>query len=239
MSALRVELDIQVSSADSTERSIIARALEEAELVKSVYLVPSTEDARRENEGPNQSPLEVDLDILVCDAEPTIECKIAKPLKKAEFVKSIRFISSIESAQREVENGSCNVIFIDPYTVGLPECSRFVFGIRGKREEVAFVLYTDLERAMGDPEFFEGERMRWRHYYTMDKRWSDERMSIAIPVVLMFCRVDLDHRLFDNTSGDRISLNILRDMLGEMQRDIKKHIIEAFNWSGWDFSHDI
>jgi hypothetical protein len=82
-----------------------------------------------------------------------------------------------------------NCIFIDPLEFGLGPASAFVFQIRENHPTIVFCITTDRTKAESNPQFYTGERLRWRHYHTFDKNSPFYRQDLHY--VLRNCRAYL------------------------------------------------
>ncbi|MDP6946262.1 MAG: DUF4145 domain-containing protein, partial [Myxococcota bacterium] len=89
-----------------------------------------------------------------------------------ERVYAVHQAGDIEEAREVLRaHEAINAIFVDPFGPGLDAASSFIFGLRAAFPDIVFVLYTDLTRAAAVSEvFYAGERHRFAHYFTLDKR---------------------------------------------------------------------
>jgi len=89
----------------------------------------------------------------------------------------------LTDARGRLAADSFNTVFIDPLSTGLDEASEFVFGLRKSRPDTVFVLYIDkrlVEHQRGD--FYLGQRSRFLHYFTLDKRTPANRRQSTFGV---------------------------------------------------------
>jgi hypothetical protein len=111
------------------------------------------------------------LDILVCDSDPIAGSLLIPELRASPVVSKVELASSINDANDRVRSGAYNAIFIDPLSLGLDEASSFIFATRLEYEHIVFVLFVDRAAAESRREsFYGGDRSRFLHYYTLDKR---------------------------------------------------------------------
>lgn len=128
------------------------------------------------------------LDVLVCDRDPISSSLLAPELRASTLVSDVEIVSSIDAASSYLSTGKYNTIFIDPIALGLDEASSFIFNIRRVRPDIVFVLFLD--RAVAEslqPSFYRGERSRFSHYFTLDKRTPLTAFQEEIRSVLESC----------------------------------------------------
>ena len=114
---------------------------------------------------------EIPLSILVVDADEAAARALTEETARDQRVVRITVAHSIEEAQRELRSGDYNTVVIDPLSIGLGPASDFVFSVMTALPEIVFVLFVDSTEVDGRrAEFFSGERRRFAHHYSLDKR---------------------------------------------------------------------
>jgi hypothetical protein len=114
---------------------------------------------------------EIPLSILVVDADEAAARALTEETARDQRVVRITVARSIEEAQRELRSGDYNTVVIDPLSIGLGPASDFVFSVMTALPEIVFVLFVDSTEVDGRrAEFFSGERRRFAHHYSLDKR---------------------------------------------------------------------
>ena len=85
-------------------------------------------------------------------------------------VLSVRHAPSLSEAEQALSSGETfNTIFVDPVTLGLGVASKFIFKMRKERPSIVFVLYFDFNAVPAKGTFYAGERVRFKHYHTLNK----------------------------------------------------------------------
>lgn len=146
----------------------------------------------------------IPLKVLVCDADSRAVEWLRRALEDATGVLSVKHVDSTKEARSEVRSGDYNTIFIDPISLGVDEASSFIFEIRKALPEIVFVLYVDRARAeQNRASFYSGERQRFSHYYSLDKRTPVLAFIDELAATLELCRSDLRWRM-SATSLERL-----------------------------------
>jgi hypothetical protein len=114
--------------------------------------------------------LDIPLKVLVCDPNPITGEALTGQLRKHRAVLTIDYAEGLEAAQERLRADAINTIFIDPFTRSVDSATEFIFTVRKNLPEIVFVLYMDVATAEAQrSKFFQGERQRFSHYYTLDK----------------------------------------------------------------------
>lgn len=137
----------------------------------------------------------IPLRVLVCDAEASSADILTAALRRRSVeVKTSR--TTIQAAETLAREDDVNTVFIDPLSLGIEEASAFVFRLRRTLPEIVFVLYLDRARAERERDtFFQGERSRFAHYYSLDKATSIGAFDDELEAVLKLCQDDLSWRM--------------------------------------------
>jgi CheY-like chemotaxis protein len=147
---------------------------------------------------------DIPLKILVCDPDHSSAEVLRASLTQQTGLTSTVVTAKIPDAQAKLRGGDINTIFIDVIGLGIDTGADFVFSVRKALPEIVFVLYIDrsvAESARG--KFYEGERGRLLHYYTLDKRTPAAAFTDELRALLATCRTDLSWRLSE-TSLERL-----------------------------------
>jgi hypothetical protein len=140
----------------------------------------------------NISKDRISLSVLVCDRELTSHSHLVVALRASPLVSNAEIATSIEHANDLLSAGKYNTIFIDPLAFGVDEASDFIFGIRRTRPAVVFVLFLDRVVAESQREsFYHGDRRRFSHYFSLDKRTPISAFTEEVESVLENCRAYL------------------------------------------------
>jgi hypothetical protein len=137
-------------------------------------------------------PEMIPLVVLVCDADQTASVLLKNSLSKESGVVDARIVQTLDGARAVLAEASINTVFVDPLSLGLEEASKFVFSIRSQDPEIVFVLYVDRLRAeQNRSDFYCGERHRFSHYYTLDKRTPILAFEDEVHAIVETCQLDL------------------------------------------------
>ena len=138
----------------------------------------------------------IPLKVLVCDADASAAESLQRAIKDAPDVLGVKCVNSTEEARSEIRSSDHNTIFIDPVSLGVEEASSFIFEIRKALPEIVFVLYLDRTGAERNrATFFRGERKRFSHYFTLDKRTPVSAFADELAATLELCRTYLSWRM--------------------------------------------
>ena len=139
---------------------------------------------------------EIPLQILICDRDEATAHTLLQAVRTDKNILAASMTATLEDARRRVEQGEINTIFIDPLSYDLNIASAFIFETRRKDAEIVFVLYVDKATAESRrTEFYQGERSRFSHYYTLDKRTPIAAFQDEVRSVLDDCRLYLTGRM--------------------------------------------
>lgn len=179
-----------------------------------------------------QQAADIPLSILVVDTNHVTAKALSEEVKQDRRVIRIKTASSISEAQRELQVGGYNTIFVDPLSIGLNEASDFVFSVRRALPEIVFGLFVDSKQVDNRRrEFYSGERHRFEHYYTLDKRTPFAAFSDEVSAMLARCIGDLRWRMSTETlkkirsaisgeSGDEPPSPLTADLSAELDKAI-------------------
>jgi CheY-like chemotaxis protein len=158
----------------------------------------------------NTSYRGVPLKVLICDPDRSSSKTLQDVLRRHELVLEVTITTTIEEVNQIIETKDINTIFIDPLLLGIDEGSNLIFDIRKKLPHIVFVLYLDGSSAERNrAEFYRGERRRFSHYYTLDKRTPIASFSEELSSILNHCGLWL---------GGRVSQEKVRELLKEAER---------------------
>lgn len=139
---------------------------------------------------------DIPLKILVCDPDPGSADLLRSAISQEKGVAGTVVATKIADAQATLRGRDINTIFIDVLGLGITAGAEFVFSIRKALPEIVFVLFIDRDKAESTrAEFYKGERGRFLHYYTLDKRTPAAAFTDEVRAVLSTCRHDLSWRL--------------------------------------------
>lgn len=131
---------------------------------------------------------EIPLSILVVDADEAAARALTDEAARDQRVVCVAVAHSIEEAQRELRTGDYNTVVIDPISIGIDPASDFIFVVRRTQPKVVFALFVNSTDVDGQrAEFFSGERRRFMHYYSLDKRTPVAAFPDEVRAVLTRC----------------------------------------------------
>lgn len=139
------------------------------------------------------------LNILIIDPENDSMGRLIFALKPYQSNGEQKFVSSISKTRKLEEsndillnNPDINCIFIDVVNTNIERASKFIFNIRNKLPQIVFVLYNDSDEVekLGD-DFHFGERIRFKHYFLLNKKSHGEKLDRKLIRVLHFCMSDI------------------------------------------------
>lgn len=139
------------------------------------------------------------LNILIIDPENASMERLINALKPYQSNGEQKFVNSI-SKTRKLEDSNdillhhsdINCIFIDVVGLNIERASKFIFNIRTKIPQIVFVLYNDSDEVekLGD-DFHFGERIRFKHYFLLNKKSKGAKLGSKLIRVLHFCMSDI------------------------------------------------
>ncbi len=139
---------------------------------------------------------DIPLKILVCDPDTGSAELLRSAIAQQSGVAGTFIVSKIADAQTTLRGGDINTIFIDVLGLGVGPGADFVFSVRKALPEIVFVLFIDRATAESKRDaFYKGERGRFLHYYTLDKRTPAAAFNDEVRALLATCRQDLSWRL--------------------------------------------
>lgn len=152
---------------------------------------------------------QIPLKVLVADGDNRQVEALARVLNKHEAVVSVKCANSISSIQEHLRAEECNTIFIDPLSFNLDAASDLILSIRQALPEIVFVLHVNwTEVELRRSEFFKGPRSRFNHYFRLDKRTPDRRLSDEVDAVVSQVQRDLSS-LLSATSLERLRSEVV------------------------------
>jgi hypothetical protein len=106
-----------------------------------------------------------------------------------DSVLSVQRATSLPAAVKSLWNESPNTVFIDPLSLGLDDAATFIFETREKYAAMVFVLYVDSNIVQSKKrEFYAGERVRFKHYYKLDKATPATIFRDEVVAVIRSCK---------------------------------------------------
>ncbi len=134
-----------------------------------------------------ETPLHV---IVIGDDDAAIH--LYNQLASTPTVQRVTFRLNESKAWNDIHEGNFNTIFIDPFCFDLDNTSRFIFRVRREYPKIVFVLHIDLKDVESDKNgFYQGERRRFEHYFTLEKGLPPDKFPVALKNVLSSCMSDL------------------------------------------------
>ena len=141
-------------------------------------------------------PETIPLLILICDQDGPPCALLKSSLEREGMVVAVRSAQTLEMARQILAEGQTNAVFIDPTSLDLEAASKFIFAVRTDYPEIVFVLYVDRSKAEENrADFYHGERQRFSHYYTLDKRTPISVFQDEVHAVIETCQLDLSWRM--------------------------------------------
>lgn len=114
---------------------------------------------------------EIPLLVLVVDPNASSALALNEALMRDNRVSHVERVSDLNDARRELSGSHFNTVFIDPVSLDLTVASEFIFTVRRTYPDIVFVLFVDsAEVNARRDEFYSGDRYRFQHYHTLDKR---------------------------------------------------------------------
>jgi len=140
--------------------------------------------------------VDVPLKVLVCDPNSVTREALVEQLGKHEAVMSFDSSENITIAESRLREDDINTIFIDPLVPNFDAAANFILSVRKSFPEIVFVLYMDVATAEANRQsFYQGERQRFSHYYTLDKALPVAAFPDEVDFVIRTCQEDLSWRL--------------------------------------------
>jgi hypothetical protein len=145
----------------------------------------------------SRRPNGVPLKALIVDADEAAARTLADALGAEPSVLTVESASSLaEEGDRPLEASQVNTIFIDPLSLGLDAASDFILRVRETFPEIVFVLYVDkADVEEHRSKFYRGERRRFAHYYSLDKRTPVAAFPQELRAILASCQAYLRARV--------------------------------------------
>lgn len=144
---------------------------------------------------PKIDPEHIKLSVLICDGTNAAGV-LRQALEHESSIREVRVAASIAAAQEALGWPDLNTIIMDPFAQNLEVASQFIFSVRRSHPEIVFVLYLDQAEAENQrSEFYRGERKRFSHYFTIDKRTPIAAFQDELRSVIHACQVDLSWRM--------------------------------------------
>ena len=128
---------------------------------------------------------DIKLQALVLDEDDASAKRLQEALVRHPGVASVSRCASVSDAGSTIEPGRFNVIFVDPLSGNLTDTSNFVFETRRAYPDIVFCLYVDpaaVEERLA--EFYYGQRVRFRHYYTLNKTLEPEPLAKEVDALV-------------------------------------------------------
>jgi hypothetical protein len=142
--------------------------------------------------------LDIPLRVLICDPDPVTKDALFEQLSKHTAVVFVDAVD-IKVSEEQLRADEINTIFIDPL-INFDATAGFIFAVRRSHPEIVFVLYMDVATAEAKRRiFYQGERRRFSHYYTLDKAVPVTSFSDEVDSVIRICQKDLGWRLSSAT----------------------------------------
>jgi hypothetical protein len=130
------------------------------------------------------------LRVLICDADGAAAGILRQAIQTSDPAVPVEVVTEASALRECFDPARHNAIFIDPSTIGLEKAASFVFGVRKSLpNSVVFVLFINKQVAEADrARFYRGERSRFAHYITLDKRVPATMFAEEAGAVLERCR---------------------------------------------------
>ena len=138
----------------------------------------------------------IPLKILVVDPDKSSATLLVDLLKAMkESVISVHYVAVTLKAAEILENEDINTIIIDPFALGLEKTSKFIFEVRKRYPSIVFSLYVDFNAISRTPDFYDGERRRFKHYYKLDKGIRSSAFRGELSSIINSCQEYLSSEL--------------------------------------------
>jgi len=129
--------------------------------------------------------------VLICGGSANLAGPDS-PFVRSPLVAGIEHVLDIRTAKSVLEKRAISAIFLSLLDVGLYEGCDFIFSVRRKYPNVVFVLCVPGElRSIGGDSFFQGERSRLLHYYSLDLLTPATHLQQVVDSRLESCMMDL------------------------------------------------
>ena len=134
------------------------------------------------------------LRVLICDPELASSHKLRDALEgmREEFIESVVCTHSFDESSSILDKVIIDAIYIDPYELGLDQAAEYIFNIRKEVPHIVFVLYSNFEKLIDlEEEFYKGKRIRFRHYFRLNKELDTNNFRNEVIYSVYQCRSDI------------------------------------------------
>lgn len=172
--------------------------------------------------------------ILVIDTEQSSLNNLKIEFKKNRSIENSAFVNSLTNATIFLSKIEINVIFIDPFSIGIRQASNFVFKLRISHPQIVFVLYFNhnINKAKYQ-ELYKGNRQRFTHYYKLNKQDSSGNFQFELNAVLNLCEYDLRWKMSEDNitallkSSKKPQSKVLKDSQTNLLNELRE-MLETF-----------
>lgn len=134
---------------------------------------------------------DIPIKALIVDSDKKSSVALERALRENALVLHVESCSELPQSDEALGTRDVNVIYIDPNGMAIDAASDFIFRIREEYPSVVFVLYFDTNTLKGREDiFYEGERRRFAHYFTLDKA-PDPDFARSVHSTIAACQGDL------------------------------------------------
>jgi hypothetical protein len=128
---------------------------------------------------------DIRLQVLILDGDSSSATRLREALNRHPGVESVICSSSVSDTPSLLARHQFNTVFVDPLSGNLVDTSDFIFETRKAYPDIVFCLYFDpaavQERVA---EFYYGQRVRFRHYYTLNKNVDPQLLGQDVDVLV-------------------------------------------------------
>jgi len=164
---------------------------------------------------------DIPLKVLLVDPDEGSSARLAYVLRANGSVISVESEGSLENAHRSVAKKDINAIYIDPFSLGIDQASRFIDAVRTAKPEIVYVLYMRMSDVgtLDQNLIFGG--FSFGLYFKLDKNVSGSSFEQRVARTIADCQSDLS---FDLTKE---KIGVLQDELRSLQRAAEKEPVNV------------
>jgi hypothetical protein len=127
---------------------------------------------------------DIRLQVLILDGDSSSAIRLQEALRHPG-VASVICSSSVSDAASLLARHHFNTVFVDPLSGNLTDTSAFIFETRKAYPDIVFCLYFDPAAVQARvAEFYYGQRVRFRHYYTLNKNADPQLLGQDVDVLV-------------------------------------------------------
>ena len=162
------------------------------------------------------------LSVLIIENDIEVRNRLITELTASLRVKKIQTGKGLEILRAMTRSTDVNTVILDPLAFDLSDVELTIFALRIRVPRVVFLLVVDKNKLeLMREQFYQGERRRFLHYYSLDKRQLGKELGPNLEVALELCCYDLDWQM------SKDSIDLLRKEVGRLQRGLASGIADG------------